>query len=362
LEEFTVCAVHPKLAPAALVCRKTYANMGEHNSRIDAMTVPRLCRQRHSPAVRGGAGVLLAVALLFDACASGAEEHREPLAGRPVSLLHPPTYAIHRSAGPNTLMDIARRLDLGFVELRAANPGVDPWRAGEGRAIVVPMLHLVPAPGDGAAAGQGIVVNLAEMRLYLFQGVGAPVTSFPIGIGRGGWETPTGVTTIVRKRKDPTWVPPASIRAGNPRLPARVPPGPNNPLGAFAMNLGWPSYVIHGTNKPDGVGRRVSHGCLRLYPEDIERLFSLVEVGTAVTVVDQPVKLGWIKGALYLEVHPNQQQAAQLQLTGSFDPEPLPDLGSRIQSFAAGTDVEIDWPLVEQTARERRGLATRISR
>lgn len=259
-------------------------------------------------------------------------------------------------------MDIARRYDFGFVELRAANPGIDPWRAGEGREIVLPTLHLEPPVGADAGARRGIVVNLAEMRLYLFRGPGVPAISFPIGIGREGWETPTGTTTIVQKRRNPTWVPPASIRARDPRLPAQVPPGPNNPLGAFALNLGWPSYVIHGTNKPDGVGRRVSHGCLRLYPEDIERLFDLVEVGTPVSIIDQPVKLAWLGDALYLEVHPSQTQAVQVELTGSFLPEPLPDLLASVERARGGRIADIDWPLVAKAAQERRGVAVRISR
>ena len=326
------------------------------------MEVPHLHRQCRRPAARSGAGLVLFLALLLNAGAGDAREDQENAGRAPVVKSPAETFVIHKSVGPDTLMDIARRYDFGFVELRAANSGIDPWRAGEGREIVLPTLHLEPPLGDGAAVRRGIVVNLAEMRLYLFRGAGVPAMSFPIGIGREGWETPTGTTKIVRKRRDPVWVPPASIRARNPHLPAQVPPGPNNPLGAYALNLDWPSYVIHGTNKPDGVGRRVSHGCLRLYPEDIERLFNLVEVGTPVTVVDQPVKLAWLDDALYLEVHPSQAQAVQIELAGDFSPEPLPDLVGTIELFAAGRGAEIDWPLVAKTAQERRGVAVRISR
>jgi L,D-transpeptidase ErfK/SrfK len=346
-----------------LVCARNHAHIDKAaGAGLNPMSRPSSDPRFHRPGVRNAGGLLLVLVLLLDACVLGARERNEALASPQAPVVHPVTFFVHRSAEADTLMDIARRYDLGFVELRAANPGIDPWQAGEGRAIVLPKLHLEPPLGNGAAARQGIVVNLAEMRLYLFRGVGAPVTSFPIGIGRDGWETPVGVTKIVRKRKDPVWVPPASIRARDPRLPAQVPPGPNNPLGAFALNLAWPSYVIHGTNKPDGVGRRVSHGCLRLYPEDIERLFELVEVGTPVTVIDQPVKVGWIGGALYLELHPNQQQALEIELTGSFTPEPLPDLRRTIESFTERADVVVDWSLVVAAARERRGIATRISR
>lgn len=274
----------------------------------------------------------------------------------------PATFMTHQVREKETLMDIARHHAMGFVELRAANPAIDPWIPGEGRTIVLPSLHLEPRTEPGTRGRHRIVVNLGDMRLYLYRGSQAPVLSFPIGIGRDGWETPTGETRVVLKRRDPTWVPPASIRARNPRLPAAVPPGPSNPLGSFALNLGWPGYVIHGTNKPDGVGRRVSHGCLRLYPEDIEHLFTLVEVGMPVTIVDQPIKLGWIGERLYLEIHPDQQQSLEVELLGRFSPRPMPDLRWMIESVVDGRGVEIDWALVERVAAERRGLAIQISR
>lgn len=274
----------------------------------------------------------------------------------------PATFITHEVRGDETLMDIARSYGLGFVELRAANPGVDPWLPGEGRLIVLPSLHLEPRTEAGTQTPRRIVANLGDMRLYLYRDSEATVLSFPIGIGRHGWKTPIGDTHVVLKRRDPTWVPPASIRARTPHLPVAVPSGPNNPLGNFALNLGWPGYVIHGTNQPDGVGRHVSHGCLRLYPEDIERLFAMVDVGTPVVVVDQPVKLGWIDQALYLEIHPDREQSLEVDLTGGFSPKPLPDLRPLIESFIDTRSIEVDWVLVGQVAEERRGLATRISR
>jgi L,D-transpeptidase ErfK/SrfK len=313
-------------------------------------------------AVQYGVALLLVAGLILDAGASGARDHGENTFGREPAAAGPQAVRIHRSSAPDTLMDIARHYGLGFVELRAANPDIDPWRAGEGREIVLPSLHLDPWSDHRSEGRRGIVINLADMRLYFYLGVGVPAVSFPIGIGRDGWETPTGETRIVLKRDKPTWIPPASIRARNPRLPAQDLPGPNNPLGDYALNLAWPRYVIHGTNKPDGVGRRISHGCIRLYPEDIERLFALVEVGTPVTVVDQPVKLARINGQLYLEIHPSQQQALEVELLGSFSSEPLPDLYRMIQHFPGVEGTEIDWSLAMQVARERRGIAVRISR
>ena len=280
------------------------------------------------------------------------------MAGSARSTDQPATVILHRVIPDETLMDIARHYDLGFVELRAANPVVDPWIPGEGREVAIPTLHLEPAAGR-----EGLVVNLADQRLYFFAAPDLPAVSFPLGIGRAACETPTGVTRIERKRRNPVWVPPASIRAKRPELPAAVPPGPNNPLGAFALNLGWEGYVIHGTNRPEGIGRRVSHGCLRLYPEDIERLFPMVAVGTKVTIVDQPVKLGWIAGHLYLEVHPSQQQADDVERSGRFRAEPLPDIEETVLDFANAAGAKaINWRLVKQTAQERRGVAVRISK
>ena len=212
----------------------------------------------------------------------------------------------------NTLVDFARRYDLGLEELTRANPAVDMWLPGEGTAIFLPTEHVIPdAPRDG------LLLNLPSMRLLYFEPLQAgrdgteavwSVTSHPVGIGREGWETPTGEAKVVSKAHKPTWYPPASVRAehaeaGDP-LPGVVPPGPDNPLGEYALGLSLPGYLIHGTNKPPGVGMRVSHGCVRLYPEDIEALYAKVPIGTPVRIVNQPVMAGWRDGQLYLEVHP----------------------------------------------------------
>ncbi|MDJ0942628.1 MAG: L,D-transpeptidase family protein [Kiloniellales bacterium] len=262
----------------------------------------------------------------------------------------------HEVRKDETLIDIALREGLGFIELRAANPGVDPWLPKVGEALVLPTAHLLPE-----APRRGIVVNLAEQRLYHFPPAGKPA-SFPVGTGRAGCETPTGETRIVRKRERPTWVPPASIRAERPDLPAAVPPGPWNPLGDHALDLAWESLVIHGTNQPLGIGRRVSHGCLRLYPADIAALFEAVEVGTEVRIIDQPVKFGWSGGALYLEVHPTQTQADELEASGRFAPEPVFGLDAKLLRAAGKAAVRLDWETIETVARERRGIPVRITR
>lgn len=204
-----------------------------------------------------------------------------------------------------TLLDIARVHDLGYNEITAANPGVDPWLPPPGSTVVLPTRFVLPA-----APRRGIIVNLAEMRLYYYpEQAGHPpeVLTFPIGIGQEGWGTPLGVTEVIGKIKDPSWTVPASIREEHERmgdpLPGIVPPGPDNPLGAYALRLGMSSYLIHGTNKPYGIGRRASHGCVRLYPEDIEMLFQRVTVSTPVWIIDQPYKLGRNGTGLVLEAH-----------------------------------------------------------
>ena len=255
-----------------------------------------------------------------------------------------------------TLLDIARLHDLGFIELVAANPGVDPWLPGLGRTVLLPTQHLLPG-----APRRGIVINLPELRLYYFGDGSRPAATYPIGVGRLGRETPLGSTSVVAKRKDPVWIPPQSIRAERPELPAAIPPGPDNPLGLYALNLGWPSYVIHGTNKPYGIGRRVSSGCIRMYPEDIERLFETVAMGTPVTVVDQPVKLGWSEGELYLEVHPTVEEGDELEARGWFIPIPVQRLKERVIEAAGRSASRIYWPSVHRAARAKRGIPVQIT-
>jgi L,D-transpeptidase ErfK/SrfK len=263
----------------------------------------------------------------------------------------------------DTLPDIARRFDVGYEEMVTANPGVDPWLPGAGREVVVPTQFILPA-----APHEGIVVNVAEMRIYYYpphkKGEPQSVYTHPIGIGKVGWKTPEGTTKIVGRQKDPVWVVPKSVRAEHAedgeKLPATVPAGPDNPLGQYEFRLGWPSYLIHGTNKPYGVGMRSSHGCMRLYPEDIAVFFDLIPIGTKVTVVNQPYLFGWRDGTLYLQAYEVMEDDSR----GLFkDRKRL--LASMVnpklrQSIAAHDD-EIDWDRVARLAHTPRAIPVAIT-
>lgn len=206
----------------------------------------------------------------------------------------------------DTLLDIGRRYGVGFNEMQSANPGVDMWVPGKDTNITIPTQFIIP-PGPR----EGVVINIAEMRIYYFpkpkKGKKPLITTFPVSIGRMDWDTPLGETTIIAKIANPAWYPPKSIRdeheADGDPLPIRVPPGPDNPLGNYAMRLGIPGYLIHGTNKPEGLGMRVTHGCVRMYPEDIEYFFKIAPKGTKVRIINTPYKAGWMLDRLYLEAH-----------------------------------------------------------
>ncbi len=267
------------------------------------------------------------------------------------------------STKEDTLSDIARRFNVGYEEIVRANPGVDPWLPGEGKQIVVPSQFIIPnAPRDG------IIINVPEMRLFYFPPVkkGEPqvVYTFPIGIGRVGWATPQGTTKIVRGQKDPTWRPTASIlkehRENGEELERVIGPGPDNPLGRYAFYLGWPSYMIHGTNKPAGVGLRSSHGCIRLYPEDIELLSNMARIGTQVRVVNEPFVFGWQNDQLYLQAFDvleddtRDWKKAQKRLVSK-------SLGADIQKELKKRNEEMDWDLVAAVAHAPRGIPLSIS-
>ena len=216
--------------------------------------------------------------------------------------------------GSARVVDVAQTYDVGYHDVKIANPGVDMWARNMGAEVVIPTQYVLPP-----TPREGIVINVPEMRLYYYpkpaEGQVPVVITHPISVGREDWTTPHGVTKVVRKIKDPVWVPPASIRREHIQewgevLPAVVPAGPNNPMGQFALKLGLSGYYIHGTdqNKIEGIGMRVTHGCIRLYPKDIESLFGQVALGTPVRIINQPVKVGRLHGALYLEAHPHLEE------------------------------------------------------
>jgi L,D-transpeptidase ErfK/SrfK len=200
-----------------------------------------------------------------------------------------------------SLIEIARHFDLGFNGIADANPDIDAFVPGAGVSVTIPSSWVLP----DVEPRSGIVINLSEMRLFFFfdQGKSKMVKTYPIGIGDEGTDTPVGTFKVIQKTVNPWWHVPESIRKEKPELPRAVPPGPENPLGSHALRLSLGSVLIHGTNKPYGVGRRVSHGCIRLYPEDIPKLYDIVPNGARVTVVRQPVKVGVRDGKIYIEVH-----------------------------------------------------------
>jgi len=256
----------------------------------------------------------------------------------------------------DTLIDLARTHDLGYLDIVTANPDVDPWLPGE-REVLLPTAFVLPAEPR-----EGIVINLASQRLFLFRKGESPQT-FPIGVSRDGWKTPIGRTKVVRKKANPVWYPGPTARKDYADLGSAVPPGPENPLGTHAIYLGWQAILIHGTNEPYGIGRRVSRGCIRLYPEDIVRLFPLVDKGMPVRVENEPIGIGWLEGELYLEAHLTMDQATSFGEDRTLVPvDPPTDLRERVLAVAGGDAARIDWDMVEETVAQRRGIPTRITR
>jgi len=298
----------------------------------------------------------------------------------------------------DTFAAIARVYDLGYEELRVANPTVDKWLPGVDTPVYLPTQTILPE-----APRKGIVINVPAMRLYYFAADKAPakkaatatapaqktaptagpaakaegvaaavtpaaaqtpvappaavmtVTSYPIGIGAEGWATPFGEAKVTGKARDPAWYPPASVRKehadrGDP-LPSVVKAGPDNPLGRYALTLSLPSYLIHGTNTPAGVGMRSSHGCIRLYPEDIEALFGRVAKGTAVRLVNQPVLAAWQGNVLYLEVHP---PLAEEDSDLVADAERA--LAAALERAGNPAGATVDHELVARIVTEKRGI------
>lgn len=261
------------------------------------------------------------------------------------------------------VVDVAMTYDQGFQEVKIANPGIDMIVRNLNDAfaeVVVPSQYILPD-----TPREGIVLNVPEMRLYYYPkpAAGEPpiVITHPVGIGREEWTTPHGVTKVVAKIRDPVWVPPESIRQEHLRdwgevLPRVVPAGPGNPMGAFSLKLGFSSYYIHGTDvrKVEGIGMRVTHGCIRMYPKDIESLFNLVPVGTPVRIVNQPVKAGRLDGAVYLEAHPHLEE----------DPLAAEDQYNNVVNLlinvVGDARSEIDWNQIRGAVSLRTGIPVAI--
>ncbi len=260
----------------------------------------------------------------------------------------------------DTLYDLARKFSLGSEELIRVNPGIDPWLPGAGKTLVVPDRHILP-PGPH----EGIVVNLPEHRLYYYpkpkRGGPIEVITYPVSIGKMDWRTPLGITHVIGKQKNPVWYPPASVRkehleAGDP-LPASVPSGPDNPLGLFAMRLaaGNGTYLIHGTNNPIAVGLAVTHGCIRMYPDDVAALFPLIPVGTVVRLINEPIKVAWLDGELLLEAHPPVDAQGQ-----SFEPN-IDQFAEMLRAAVGETTVAIHWDYAREVLQKANGVLATVA-
>lgn len=296
---------------------------------------------------------LVGLGFLFLALALPVHAERYPLPSDASPIIG--NLTIISTSFEDTFIKLAKRFGVGYEELVMANPAVDPWLPGQGTQVVLPTQYILPD-----SKREGIVLNLAEMRLYYYpknpHGTPQYVYTYPISIGRQGWDTPLGLTRIIRKKQNPTWYPPKSIREeyerkGKP-LESVVPPGPDNPLGKFALYMALPSYVIHGTNEPRGIGMRVTHGCIRLRPDDIKDLFQRISIDTPVTIVNQPYKVAWHRNKLYAEMHPGtwEDRRAGSNLT---------QLVSTITgATGSGNGYRVDWQLARRLAKGKTGLPT----
>jgi L,D-transpeptidase ErfK/SrfK len=256
----------------------------------------------------------------------------------------------------DTLVEIARQYGLGYEEIVRANPKVDPWLPGEGTPIIIPNRHILP-PGPR----DGIIVNIPEHRLYYFpptrKGQTPKVVTYPVSIGKMDWQTPMGLTHVVSKQKNPTWNPPASVRAehlanGDPLPPGVIRSGPDNPLGLFAMRLAIHpgDYLIHGTNNPLAVGMAVTHGCIRMYPEDVEAIFPTVPVGAKVYLINVPLKVAFVDGDLLLEAHPPVDAQGQ-----TIDPV-LSKFEDLLTQALGNTTTAVNWDIAVATLQKADGI------
>jgi L,D-transpeptidase ErfK/SrfK len=308
-------------------------------------------KRRHAAACTAAAALLTLVAAASHATTYTLAKSDDSVVGEDLTI---------ETVYEDTLYDLARKYSLGSEELIRVNPGVDPWLPGAGKRLIVPERHILP-PGPR----EGIVVNLPEHRLYYYpkpakRGDPIEVITYPVSIGKMDWHSPLGLTHVIQKQKDPTWFPTDSVRkeheANGDPLPARVPPGPDNPLGRYAMRLavGNGTYLIHGTNNPIAVGLAVTHGCIRMYPDDVAALFPLIPVGTPVRLINEPVKVAWVDGELLLEAHPPVDAQGQ-----SLEPE-LEQFSQLLQAAVGDTTVAIHWDYAREVLQKADGVIATV--
>ena len=305
--------------------------------------------------------------MLFRACAVARSASLAALliSGQSVALtfpLPPPgedivgEIQVIKAKYEDTFADLGKANDLGYLEMVAANPGVDPWLPGEGTDIALPTRFILP-PGPR----EGIVINLAEYRMYFFPKGQNVVHTYPLGIGREGWNSPIATTTIVGKTPNPAWYPPKSIREehaaeGDP-LPMVVPAGPDNPLGPFKFNLGTTGYLIHGSNKKFGIGMRVSHGCFRMLNNNVLELAKMAPVGTTVRIINEPYKFGVSQNKVYLEAHaPLDDSGVQ-----SIVDKHTTVINSLLKHDNLATGFQLDWEVVRDVVAGEDGIPVEIA-
>lgn len=252
-----------------------------------------------------------------------------------------------------SMASIGNKYDMGLEEMFQANPKINPNRIRIGATVVVPRQYILP-PADYRS---GIVISIAEMRLYYFDEDGVLAFSAPIALGKSGWRTPLGSTYIFRKKEHPSWNPPKSIREATFEkkgevLPKIVPPGQDNPLGDYALYLHMHGYLIHGTNNPYSIGRLVTSGCIRLHNRDIAELYHKVQKGTPVHIIYYPNKVGWSGRYLYLESHKPIVHEERIYQDNAFSATQV------ILAATKGLEVNVDWDKVTEVVKEHTGIPT----
>ena len=296
---------------------------------------------------------LIAASLLFSACAMQASASTYELPSNGSTVVGDMNET--RSVTGDTLVSLGRRYNLGIMELREANPQTKIDEVlPPGMDITLPTFFVLPN-----APHKGIVINIAELRLYFYPPNTREVMTFPVGVGRQGWDSPLGETFIARKKADPTWIPTKHILESRLKdgviLPPVVHPGPDNPLGPYALYTGIPAILIHGSNDPSGIGRRSSSGCIRMQPEAIESFFDLIPPNLPVFIVDEPIKTGWLNNDLYMEVHIPLDDDAESDMTAL-----LATMHKVVDAATAKRPAKIDWSIAERAAKEQRGYPIKI--